>query len=183
MKIKQIRPNTVWFTPVGLLLACILGSVHAASMDDFFGSYSGAAQYEQDGQQYERDLSVKISGDSKSFELTWKSVTHRPDGNTKTKEYTVPFISTQRTGIYSSAMRRDLFGGQVALDPLKGDPFVWARITGDIFTVYSLLVLDDGGYEMQVYNRTLQGKDLKLDFDRFRNGERLKTIKAILVRQ
>ena len=66
---------------------------------------------------------------------------------------------------------------------MKGDPYVWSRITGNIFTVYSLLIDQDGGYEMQEYNRTLIEGGLNLEYLRIRNGEKLKNISAFLKKQ
>ena len=79
-------------------------------------------------------------------------------------------------------MKTNVFGGRVALDPLKGDPYVWARITGDTLTVFALLITEDGDYEMQVYDRTLTPKGLDLVFLRTRHGKEPALIKAILTR-
>ena len=48
-----------------------------------------------------------------------------------------------------------MFGHQVPLDPLKGDPYVWCRIVGRVLTLYSLQITDDGGYDLQIYERTV----------------------------
>ena len=66
---------------------------------------------------------------------------------------------------------------------MQGDPYVWARIVGDTLTIYALVVLEEGGYQMQVYDRTLSEAGLELEFSRIRNGERLRNIATTLKRQ
>jgi len=45
-------------------------------------------------------------------------------------------------------MRKDVFGNRALNDPLKGEPYVWARMRGDTLTVYALIVTPDGSYDM-----------------------------------
>jgi hypothetical protein len=52
-------------------------------------------------------------------------------------------------------MRVDAFGNATPLDPLRGDPYVWARLEGSRFIVYALVITASGGYEMHEYERTL----------------------------
>jgi hypothetical protein len=152
----------------------------AADIDPFIGSYSGSAEVESGGVTNHRDMSVEIAETDDGFEITWKSITHKADGRIKEKEYHIGFLPTQRDGIFTAAMATNVFGNPVPLDPMKGDPYVWSRITGNIFTVYSLLIDQDGGYEMQEYNRTLTEGGLNLEYLRIRNGEKLKNIRSFL---
>ena len=160
----------LWFAPVIL----------AADFDRFVGHYSGSAQVENNGTTSKRDMSVNIDATDEGFEVNWKSISHKADGRIKEKEYTINFLPTQRGGIYSSAMGVNVFGNPIPLDPMKGDPYVWSRITGDTLTVFSLLIDDRGGYEMQEYNRTVVPGGLDLEYERIRNGEKLKSISVFL---
>jgi hypothetical protein len=158
-------------------------SADDASIADFFGSYAGnAISSSEDGLQ-KRDLSVRIkdAGDGR-FIVDWITFTRKKDGRRKRKNYSITFRSTPREGIFGSAMRVDKFGGAVPLDPIKGDPYVWARLRGRTLSVYALIITDDGGYEMQVYDRTLSDEGLELRFSRIRDGNQLKLIKGTLVR-
>jgi hypothetical protein len=125
-------------------------------------------------------MSVNIRTTDKGFEVNWKTIRHKSDGRIKESEYTIGFVPTQRDGIYSSTMRVNVFGNPVPLDPMKGDPYVWGRISGDTLTVFSLLIDKEGGYEMQQYNRTLTEGGLILKYLRIRNGDKLKIISAFL---
>jgi hypothetical protein len=79
-------------------------------------------------------------------------------------------------------MRKDVFGNRAPNDPMKGDPYVWARLQGDTLTVYALIVTPDGSYDMQVYGRTLTKNGMELDFKRFLEGQEVKSIKGELQR-
>ncbi|MDD9858418.1 MAG: hypothetical protein OXU96_10295 [Gammaproteobacteria bacterium] len=165
---------------LSLFALLFAANLPAADFQQFVGSYSGSAQVESDGATRQRDMSVNISTAGKGFEVNWKSVSYKADGRIKEKEYSINFLPTRRDGIYASAMGVDVFGNPTPLDPMKGDPYVWGRITGDTLTVFSLFIDQDGGYEMQEYNRTLADGGLDLDYQRIRNGEKLKRIRVFL---
>ncbi len=127
-----------------------------------------------------RDLSVKIRPYNHGFTLDGTTLIDRSDGP-KRQSYSIQFSPTNRAGIFASAMRRSMFGHLEPLDPLKGAPYIWARIAGGTLTVYTLLIADDG-YEVQIYERTLtpDGMDLRLSHDR--NGKEVKTVTGTLKR-
>jgi hypothetical protein len=120
--------------------------------------------------------------EGRHFSIKWTTVTHKPNGKMKRKVYNIKFSPTERANIYSSAMKTNVFGGQVALDPLKGDPFVWARLMGNTLSMHVMMITDDGGYEMQVYHRTLNEQGLYLNFSRTRDGEPMKQVETQLIR-
>lgn len=155
----------------------------AAEIADFFGKYTGSASIEENGTVVDRDMSAEIGPTDKGFFVSWTSVTHRPDGRTKTKTYTIDFVPSDRDNIYASAMKTNVFGKQVPLNPLKGEPFVWARLDGDDLTLFSLFINEAGDYEMQEYHRSLADGGLKLEFRRVRNGEELRSVETFLTRQ
>ena len=152
-----------------------------AGIEAFFGEYEGKAVTDYDGELRKRDLRVKISPYEKAFTVNWISVTKKADGKLKRKEYSINFHPTPREHIYRSGERKDFFGNAVPLDPMKGDPYVWARIDGDTLTVYALHVLEDGGYEMQTYARQRIPEGLDLKYSRVRDGEILRTVTGTLI--
>jgi len=157
-------------------------STNAASVDFtiFFGEYEGEAVSENDGEVRKRDLRVNISAFRNGFTVNWISVTKRPDGKLKRNEHSINFLPTRRENIFRSGERKDFFGNAVPMDPLKGDPYVWARIHDETLTVHALHVLEDGGYEMQTYTRTRIPKGLSLRYSRVRDGEILRTVTGTL---
>jgi hypothetical protein len=166
-----------------MLLALWASFAQAAEVKDFVGSYAGSADLvDVDGTTTPRDMSVKIEETRDGFRVKWTSATHKADGRIKEKAYSIDFLPSERDGIYSAAMTRNVFGHAVQLDPMKGEPFVWGRIEGDTLTVYSLFVDDAGGYELQQFDRTLAEGGLLLDFSRLRNGELARSVTTMLER-
>jgi hypothetical protein len=170
-----------------LTLALLFGNAARASaheIADFVGFYIGSAEVEHGGEARDlRDLSVVIEETSKGLTVQWSTVSEKEDGRRKEKSYTVEFIASDRNGIYSAAMHRNVFGHEVQQDPMKGEPYVWARLTGDVLTVFSMFIHRNGDYEMQQYDRRLTETGLSLVFSSHRNGLPLRQIKADLLRQ
>jgi hypothetical protein len=153
------------------------------TIKNFYGTFVGQTVFESESGLSKRDLNVVVKPEDKDgFNITWTTISQRPDGSIKRAEHSVSFKPTRREGIYSSAMQVNRFGARVPLDPLRGDPYVWARIEGNKFSVYAMLITDEGGYEMQTYDRTLADGDMHLEFSRVRNGIPLKKITAKLER-
>ncbi|MFK7881882.1 hypothetical protein [Roseobacter sp.] len=172
-----------WFVFQVVLVVGILTTVNVALADisRFVGSYEGsAAVTSADGSQRQRDMNVEIFETDDGFKVNWTSTTYRPDGSSKAKSYSIEFVPSDRGDVYASAMKRNVFGHDVQLDPMKGEPYVWSRIDGETLSVYSLFVAEDGGYEIQQFNRTLADGGLKLEYQSVRNGEIQRTVSTFL---
>jgi hypothetical protein len=155
-----------------------------ADISRFYGSYVGSADVvSADGSKKPRDMSVEISAAKNGFRVMWTSTTYRADGSAKEKSYTIDFVPSHRDGVFASAMRRNVFGHDVQLDPMKGEPYVWSRIEGDTLSVYSMYVTEEGGYEIQQFDRSLAPGGLNLEFQNVRNGQILRTVSTFLERQ
>jgi hypothetical protein len=164
----------------GSLLLAVPGLAalaHAqADLRRFFGTYAGEAIVEGAADLEKRDINAEISPQGKGFTVKWTMVIRKKAEKPRKVEYTITFQPTKRQDLYSSAMRTDVFGNAVPLDPMSGDPYLWARIEGNTFWMYALLVTDEGGYEMQTYERTLTAGGMDLRYSRIRDGEVLRTI-------
>lgn len=163
---------------------CVLLSVGGSAMaqiEPFLGSYSGSAQVVlSDGTTRDRDLSVNISETRNGFQVQWTTVTFRSDGRITEKSYEIGFVPSGDDGLFSAAMKRDLFGNEVQLNPMRGEPYVWGQISGETLTVYALFVDPGGGYLIHQYNRTLAEGGLQLDFNSVANGERQSSVSTFL---
>lgn len=167
----------------GGILVFAAGQSLAAGISQFVGEYSGSVEIvKADGDTDPRDMSVVIREMKKGFIIKWTSTTERDDGSRKTKTYEIEFQTSRRNGVYSAAMKRNVFGHEVPLDPMEGEPFVWGRITGDTLTVFSLFIHPNGDYEMQQYDRTLAEGGLDLVYISRLNGEPQRQLKTFLVR-
>ncbi|WP_245604564.1 hypothetical protein [Sulfitobacter donghicola] len=154
----------------------------AATIEQFEGTYEGEAEFILEGETKRRDMSTSIEMTKKGFIISWTSVTYKGDGRTKTKSYSIPFSPSERDNIYKSTMRNNVFGKATPLDPLQGEPFVWARLVGDTLSLFSLFINDVGEYEMQEFHRTLMDGDLGLVFRLVHNGTAEREIHTILKR-
>ncbi len=180
-RLKAIFP--LW--TIVLLWGAMLQSSGALADDligPFTGRYAGRAEFTERNVEVKRDLGVNISRNKKGFNVSWKVSTVKPSGKVKVKEYSIDFVPTRREHVFMSAMKKNVFGREIPLDPMQGEPYVWARILGDTLTVFALHIIDDGGYELQIYNRTLVPNGLDLEYARIRDGRQLRTIKTVLTR-
>ncbi len=165
-----------------ILALLVAGAAMAADYDAFIGSYEGEVVITDDARESKRDLSVDIKEIDEGFQVNWSTTTRQSDGKEKTKSYSIDFVPSDREHIYRSAMKKNLFGGREPLDPMKGDPYVWAHIENGTLIVNALIINEQGGYEMQTYERTIVADGLKLKFNRIRDGEPLREIEAMLTR-
>lgn len=176
--IAQGISRTVPVLTVCLLVMAVSGAARANDFAPFLGKFIGHAVTE-DG---ERDLTVEILEEKKGFRVNWSAKILKEDGGEKDRGYSVWFVKTERPGIYRSAVKPNAFGGYVPVDPMRGEPYSWARIEDDKMTVYALVVRDDGGYDMLAYERRLTKEGMHLSFRRVRDGEPLRGIEADLKR-
>ncbi|KIC42657.1 hypothetical protein RA27_04710 [Ruegeria sp. ANG-R] len=162
-------------------LATFAGNATASGIQPFVGDYTGSADVvDVDGTATPRDMSVSIHEIKGGFNVSWTTTTYKGDGRVKDEKYSVDFQQSDRPDVYSAAMKRNVFGHEVQLDPMKGEPFVWGRIEGKTLTVFSLFIAENGGYELQQFDRTLAKGGLELSFSRFRNGDKSRSVETFL---
>lgn len=155
----------------------------AANIEDFFGTFVGTAKMSSDGSEADRDMTVIIQPSNSGFNVTWTSIIYKEDGRKKENKYTISFTPTSRDNIFGSAMKTNVFGKAVPLDPLKGDPYVWSRLNDDTLSVFSLLIDENGDYVVQEYHRSLTNGGLDLEYRRLQGGKPTKSIEAFLQKQ
>lgn len=169
----------------GVLAFAVLSPTPAqagsAVFERFFGSYEGTSDTIPDGEKQARELSVKISPYNKDgFAINWKTTQYKTSGRVKKSGLSVNFTPTHRSNIFASAMRTDLFGHQVPLDPMKGDPFVWVTIQGDTLTLYVIRIADSGEQDLQIDKLTRTPQGLHDEFTSFYGSEPVRRLTATL---
>ena len=170
---------------VAVLAALLAGGAARAGEDltieAFSGRFVGSGIAKNDLSEYfaltVRDLDVRITPEAGGFALSWTTVLRQggdPDNpDVKRKTGAIYLVPTDRAGV---------FRGAADMDPLAGVPFVWARIAGQTLTVHSLVVDNDGSYEIQTYDRTLTGTGMDLKFTRVRDGQPVRAVTGKLVK-
>jgi hypothetical protein len=165
-------------------LALIGQKAYAADIAAFVGNYVGSANVvDEDGSETPRDMSVSIKELKEGFNVSWTTTTYKADGRVKDQKFSIDFKQSDRVDVYSAAMKRNVFGHEVPLDPMQGEPFVWGRIEGNTLTVFSLFIGETGDYELQQFDRTLAEGGLDLSFSRFRNGIKSRSVETFLKKQ
>jgi hypothetical protein len=168
---------------IGLLLALPRGAAMAQTADDFqpfLGDFTGQVVFAGPAGFAKRDLEVSIRRERGGFSLKWTTISQKSSGKLKRAEHFVAFAPAKRPGFYAATDRITRLGARVPIDPLAGDPQVWAKISGTTMTVYAVLITDDGKHEVQTYERTLVPGGMELKFNRVRDGKPLKAISAKL---
>ncbi|ASM72248.1 MULTISPECIES: hypothetical protein [Roseobacteraceae] len=182
--VTSTAPRLHLMAALTVLVLLALAVPVRADISPFVGSYKGSADVlSADGTVQTRDMSVEIARNDKGFSVRWTSTRRRENGTENSKTYAIRFVPSDRTGVFSAAMGRNVFGHDVQLDPMQGEPYVWARLSGDTLSIYSLFVTDEGGYEIQQFDRTLVNEGLRLKFQRLRNGVPLRSVTTVLQRQ
>jgi len=180
----------------GLILAVTLlvvpggwQDVRADDLSPFLGSFVGRATVEDlaTGTQYQRDLDIVV-------------VPHRNDG-LRIDWVTVGLVDGRRdvpgvmrwaqTALFEPSGDNDfmievgdssVFEEREAPVPIEGDAIRWAHIEGDVLHTSSFIVLEDGRYELHVYQRILTDIGMDIHFERIVDGEIVRRVIGKTVR-
>ena len=180
-----------WLIISFLVYSLQIGSSETASstnkqvdISQFFGSFVGQTSDVKPRETKTRKLAVDIKAYGEDgFKVDWRTVMSKIDGRVKIRSSSIAFKPTRRIGIYASAMKTDVFGNEVPLDPVSGDPFVWATLKDNILHIHRLFIPDSGGYEFQSYKRSLNSEGLTIQFTRYRDGNRQTFEPALMKRK
>ena len=159
-------------TTLFLILATLLFPSMAASqaLEDFYGIYVGSARsYDGQGKLTgERDIDTLIEPASrKGFRIRWATV-RLVDGRRDVPGVSRNVLESVFRGgdgaKFVEDIRGSLFEKKAKTNLLEGDPLRWARIKGRTLSVYSITIIPDGRYELQIYDRTRTDTGLTIRF-------------------
>jgi len=157
-------------------------------LEDFFGVYVGRAQvFGPEGTVVEeRDLDIVITpGKRRGFHIDWitvRLVDGRRDVPGVKRRRLQSVFEDEQDGRFVEDMRGSLFAKRKKRDLMAGDALRWARILGNTLSVYSFGILEDGRYEMQVYQRTRTDLGLDIRFRRVVDDELTRSISGSAVK-
>lgn len=168
------------------LIACVLSAGYVSAADVKIGAFKG--QWEGNAVSESttsvsfpltsRDINVEIRPKPDgSFVLTWRTL-QRQSGAPGTpdevlKETTRTFVPSEEKNVWHDAGKGSI---------LAGSTVSWATLSGQKLTVYSVATTKKGGYDMLIYDRTLTGLGMKLDFKAIRNGNVRRTAGGTLIK-
>jgi len=171
-------------------IGCADASAYAANdrLEAFFGTYVGVAHVEdfRTGEEERRHMDIVIEPYDAGFRLHWVNVSlvdgRRDLPGVERRVQTVLFEPSDTRDFYVEVEEGSPFREREATRPMRGDPVRWAAIDGQTLHVNSFVVLDDGRYELQTYDRVLTDEGLRIEFQRIEDGELIRRITGNAVR-
>ena len=155
-----------------------------ASIEDFYGAFVGEAFIE--GTHQFRDIIVSIEPIRNGFSIYTSTVIRdgpqRAVRGVKWRAETQSFTQTDVPHVYQPLVRKSMFSEKKDPDLMAGDTLAWASIRGRTLGVYAMNVLEDGHYELRVFERTLTDLGMDLSFVRYNDGLPVLELKGILAR-
>jgi hypothetical protein len=176
---------------LGLLAIAGLTSSNAlaADLSDFFGTYVGNAEVEpmHGDAASSRDMDIVIEPfHDEGFQIHWITVTkvggRRDVPGVERDVQGAHFEPSDDQQFYVEVEADNPFREREKMTPMSGKAVRWASIDDDTLHVYSFAVLEDGRYELQVYDRVLTDIGMDIVFRRFDDGELVRQIKGSTVR-
>jgi len=170
------------------LVTCAAGTALAQTkIEDFVGTYVGTARVVgSDGSiEEERDVDITIATTKDGFTVDWINVSlvdgRRDVPGVKRRAQSLAFRD-EGDGRFVVEQRRSLFERRKDGDMFAGAPVSWARLDGNKLGVFTLVVLENGAYSLQVYERILTEQGIDIDFVRLDEGVPSRTIEGHTIR-
>jgi hypothetical protein len=171
-------------------MACALApGARGATLEPFFGTYVGVAEVEsvQDGTVRKRDMDIEIEPYKQGgFKIHWINVTlvdgQRAAPGVERRVQTALFEPAENRGFFVEVQEDNPFRERAETRPMRGDPVRWASLDDRGLHVYSFVVLEDGRYELQVYDRSLTDIGIDISFQRIVDGAVVRRIAGTTAR-
>jgi hypothetical protein len=95
---------------------------------------------------------------------------------------TVLFEPAEDRAFFVEVQEGNPFREREETRPMRGDPVRWASLDDQGLHVYSFVVLEDGSYELQIYDRTLTDIGIDISFRRILDGRTVRQISGTTAR-
>jgi hypothetical protein len=164
-------------------------SATSEALERFYGAYVGVAKVENraTGETRARDMDIVIEPHGEEgFRIHWVNVTlvdgRRDLPGVERRVQTALFEPAEHGEFYLEVQEGSLFQEREQMRPMQGDPVRWAAVADGTLHVYSFVVLPDGRYELQIYDRILTDHGIDIRFQRIVDGEVMREITGQTVR-
>jgi hypothetical protein len=161
----------------------------AGNLEPFFGTYVGVAEVKdvRGGDIRQRDMDIVIEPYKQGgFRIHWVNVSlvdgKRAVPGVERRVQTVLFEPAEDRGFFVEVADSSPFRERGEMQPMGGDPVRWASLDEEGLHVYSFMVLEDGRYELQIYDRTLTDIGLDIRFQRIVDGELVREVTGTTAR-
>jgi hypothetical protein len=179
------KPRLPLACALALMLALAARAATAAvSLEPFFGTYVGVAEVKDsrnDDDVLQRDMDIVIEPHKEGgFRVHWVNVSlvegKRAVPGVERRVQTVLFEPAPDRDFFVEVAESSPFRERGETLPMRGDPVRWASLDNQGLHVYSFMVLEDGSYELQIYDRTLTDIGLDIRFQRIVDGALVREI-------
>jgi hypothetical protein len=181
---KIFRAIAAGLTGLLLLVFPARASDEGVAIEDFFGAYVGDAMIE--GTMQFRDIIVSIEPIRNGFSIYTSTVIRtgpkRATGDVKWRAETQSFVQTDTPHVYEPMVRKSMFSEKRDPQLMAGDTLAWASIRDHTLGVYAMNVLEDGHYELRVFERALTDLGMDISFIRYNDGVPVRELKGKLAR-
>ena len=184
-RVTRMVPSGIALVGGVAALAIVAVSDPAAAEDlsRFFGTYVGRATAENlvTGVREERDIDIVIApfGDD-GLRIDWTTVGlvdgRRDVPGVRRWAQTASFKPSPDRNFLIEAEVRNIFRERDEMEVIKGDPVRWTWIDDDTLHVCTFVVLEDGRYELQIYQRILTDIGMDILFERIVDGETVRRV-------
>jgi hypothetical protein len=171
---------------LALAAVLLIGHGQAAWAEDlarFVGTYVGQATVEDlaSGERQQRDLDiVVVPYREHGLRIDWITVGlvdgRRDLPGVKRWSQTALFQPAADHDFLVEVGAVDLFSERRETAPIEGDPVRWTSVDGNVLKTNSFMVLEDGRYELQVYQRILTEIGMDISFERIVDGETVRRV-------
>ncbi len=181
---KTLRALAAILTGLLLLVFPARADGQDVAIEDFYGAYVGDAMIE--GTMQFRDIIVNIEPIRNGFSIYTSTVIRtgpkRATNDVKWRAETQSFAQTDVPHVYEPMIRKSMFSKKRDPNLMAGDTLAWASIRGHTLGVYAMNVLEDGHYELRVFERTLTDLGMDMSFIRYNDGVPVRELKGSLAR-
>ncbi len=172
-----------------LAIVAVSGAAVAEDLSRFYGTYVGRASAENlvTGAKEERDIDIVIApfGDD-GLRIDWITVGlvdgRRDLPGVRRRAQTALFKPSPDQNFLIEAEERNVFRERDEIEVIKGDPVRWTWVDDDTLHVCTFVVLEDGRYELQIYQRILTEAGMDILFERIVDGETIRRVTGKTVR-
>ncbi|NJO38177.1 MAG: hypothetical protein HC871_11905 [Rhizobiales bacterium] len=155
----------------------------ANDLTRFVGTYVGQATVDDlaTGERQQRDLDiVVVPYREQGLRIDWITVGlvdgRRDLPGVKRWSQTALFQPADDRDFLVEVGAVDLFSERRETEPIEGDPVRWTSVDGNVLQTNSFIVLEDGRYELQVYQRILTETGMDIRFERIVDGETVRRV-------